>query len=129
MVIVAKKVFAEQLLDESAVGIVWCVAVSKLPGNALMDLNYGQQAHFSSSQGRALRIERLDLIADSLEELRTNGPDQTDIFEHDFKEVAILLIINLQVVRVHVNVAPRWIADPLQNDVQYLEDGLASSSR
>lgn len=81
------------------------------------------------SQLRALRIKRLNLIADSLKELRANGLDQADIFEHNFEEVPILLIVNLQIVWVHVNVAPRRIADPLENDVQYLEDRLASSSR
>ena len=76
-----------------------------------------------------MRIKRLNLIADSLEELRANRLDQADVFEHDFEEVPILLIVDLQIVWVHVNVAPGWITDPLENDVQYLEDRLASSSR
>ena len=57
VVVVAQKFLAEQLLDEGAVRIIGRVAIAKLPRDALMDLNHGQQAHFSLSQGRGLRVE------------------------------------------------------------------------
>ena len=49
MIVVAKKVLAEQFLDKGTVRVVWRVAVSKLTWNALMDLNHGQEAHFSAT--------------------------------------------------------------------------------
>lgn len=126
MAIVAQEVLAQQFLDEGTVGIFGRVAVSERPRNALMKLDHNQETNFGATNVRLI-IYWINLFADSLQKLGAYRPDQAYVFEHNFEQVPILLVVHLEIIGVNIDIAPSRVAYAPQNDVQYLEDRLTNT--
>lgn len=94
-----------------------------------MDLDNDQQANLCFANRRRFHLDRVDHIGEALKELSSHGLYQSDILEHDFEELTVLVVIILLVIRVYLNLTPLRECNPLQHDVTDLENPVTDTSR
>ena len=122
MMIVLEEVAAEQVLHENHIMVL--IAASLILADALMNLIHDQQGHLRLAHRSHPNLHRVNLLVHPLQKVLSAWFDQADAAQQDCQGFAVLLILDLRVVRVDVDVAPRGICYPLHHDVQRLENTL-----